>query len=67
LLVYRVLNKTSDIHKIGAKFFKGSLNSTLSKKTQREIDTSNVRLVKKLRNVKSQYSKDEIKKSLIEH
>jgi hypothetical protein len=39
----------------------------LSKKTQREIDDNNIRLFRKIISAKSQYSKREIRKSLIEY
>lgn len=64
MLVQKMLNTTSDINKKDKVFLKDSLNSTFTKKLDKEIDENNQQLVKRLQSACSQYSQRLIQRSM---
>lgn len=59
-----MLNTTSEINKKDKVFLKDSLNSTFTKKLDKEIDENNQQLVKRLQSACSQYSQRLIHRSM---
>jgi len=64
MLVQRMLNTTSEIGKSEKIYFKDSLNSTFTKKQDKEIDENNQQLVKRLLSACSQYSQKCMQRSM---
>lgn len=64
MLVQRMLNTTSEIGKSEKIYFKDSLNSTFTKKQDKEIDENNQQLVKRLQSACSQYSQKCMQRSM---
>lgn len=64
MLVQRMLSTTSDLQKPEKVYFKDSLNSTFTKKIDKEIDENNQQLVKRLQSACSQYSQKCMQRSM---
>lgn len=64
MLVQRMLSTTSDLQKPEKVYFKDSLNSTFTKKVDKEIDENNQQLVKRLQSACSQYSQKCMQRSM---
>lgn len=59
-----MLSTTSDLQKPEKVYFKDSLNSTFTKKVDKEIDENNQQLVKRLQSACSQYSQKCMQRSM---
>jgi hypothetical protein len=64
MLVQRMLSTTSNLQKPEKVYFKDSLNSTFTKKVDKEIDENNQQLVKRLQSACSQYSQKCMQRSM---